>query len=258
MPSLRMLFASLTFVGLVVAQAGPAGAVDMEVICAPSNDGDVPEVQVGEPLDVRVVFRNRRCPQSQPGFCADPLRTLRAGGEGSSGCRDIDPADCLIAWVDGGSGAASCFYGGGSCRGCGPRNESAGRCVNSCRLGDGGIGYNKLVVGLAGNGNDTLGGLRIFGPFKTGVSGSIPPADCEGDDDDGNAGVREETVRVLDEVPAKLAGTTAVVFAQVTVAEDGGPVGETESDREQEYCKVAIVARPGAPPDDDDDDDDDE
>jgi hypothetical protein len=227
---------------------GVASAVDFEVICAPDNDGDTPEVRAGDPLDVRVVFTNHRCPRSQPGFCADPSRTLRTGGPGSEGCTTLgnDPLTCEIAWVDGGSGAASCFFNESEdqCFGCGPNNERNGLCTNTCRSEDAGSAtFNKLVVALSGNASDSLGGLGIFGPFATGISGRIPAADCE--DFGGIPGVREETVRVVDRVPAKLAGTAAFVFAQVTIREDGLPVGESEKTREQEFCKVSVVGRPG-------------
>ena len=52
-----------------------------------------------------------------------------------------------------------------------------------------------------------------------------------------------QVVRVVDQAPKRLAGTTAVVFAQVTVQEDGAPVGESEDSRKQEFCKVAITER---------------
>jgi hypothetical protein len=53
-------------------------------------------------------------------------------------------------------------------------------------------------------------------------------------------------VRVVDKVSGKLAGTTAVVVVQVTVEDSGQPVGESEKDREQEFCKVAITRGPNS------------
>jgi hypothetical protein len=234
---------TLAFVALAV---GPAWGVDIEVICAPDNDGDVPEVRAGDPLDVKVVFENDQCPFNQRGFCADASRTILTGGPRSSGCRSLDGDQlaCENAWVDGGSGAASCFFDeiSGACRGCGRANESyrGGLCTNTCRSEDAGsVHFSKLVVGLTGNANDSLGGLGIFGPFKTGISGRIPPAECS--DYPYDPGTFEQVVRVVDKAPKRLAGTTAVVFAQVTVEESGAPVSESEASRKQEFCKVAIM-----------------
>jgi hypothetical protein len=243
------------FFVLAVAPDAAWAILSFEVICAPDNDGDVPEVRAGDPLDVKVVFKNRRCPYNQRGFCADPSRTIHTGGQGSMGCTQFhdDPGACQIAWVDGNSGAASCFFEEeeGLCFGCGSwNNERAGLCTNTCRSELAGTAtFNKLVVGLTGNANDSLGGLGIFGPFATGISGRIPAAQCE---DPGRIpSIHEEIVRVVDKVPARLAGTTAVVFAQVTVVRDGMTVGESEKTREQEFCKVSVTRGPKSGRDDD-------
>jgi hypothetical protein len=256
----KLCFLPLVLSAFFVLALAPdvATAVGFEVICAPDNDGDVPEVRAGDPLDVRIVFENNQCPYNQQGFCADPSRTLRTGGPGSMGCGLIgnDPVACQRAWVDGGSGAASCFFDevDDRCRGCGRyNNERAGRCINTCRSElAGSVTFNKLVVGLTGNANDSLAGLGIFGPFATGISGRVPAAQCEGFGR--TPGIHEETVRVMDKVPARLAGTTAVVFAQVTVEDSGLAVGESEKTREQEFCKVSVTTGPRGGDDDDDDD----
>ena len=68
--------------------------------------------------------------------CADQTRTIYTGPPDSAGCTrfDGDPASCAMAYVEGGSGVASCYYDAENetCRGCGPANEGAGRCANSC------------------------------------------------------------------------------------------------------------------------------
>ena len=67
--------------------------------------------------------------------CEDPARTVFAGGPGSEGCLQFaDRTSCEEAWVDGHNGPASCYFDGavGGCFGCGPNNENAGLCANSC------------------------------------------------------------------------------------------------------------------------------
>ena len=75
---------------------------------------------------------------AQTAVCEDTSRTVFAGGPGSEGCLEIaDQATCEAAWIDGHNGPASCFYAPGCrtnavCCGCGPTNESAGLCTNTC------------------------------------------------------------------------------------------------------------------------------
>ena len=67
--------------------------------------------------------------------CEDPARTIFAGVPSSEGCLSIDDqATCEMAWVEGHQGPASCAYDEtfGGCFGCGPNNEDAGRCSNTC------------------------------------------------------------------------------------------------------------------------------
>ena len=67
--------------------------------------------------------------------CEDPARSVFAGGPGSEGCLQfIDRTSCEEAWVDGHNGPASCYFDEdlGECFGCGPNNESAGLCTNTC------------------------------------------------------------------------------------------------------------------------------
>jgi hypothetical protein len=73
----------------------------------------------------------------QPVACADPSRTIFAGGPGSSACQQFedDVDSCEHAWhVSGNGKAASCFVDA-ICSGCGPNNESDGSCTNTCGAG---------------------------------------------------------------------------------------------------------------------------
>lgn len=71
-----------------------------------------------------------------PACPLDPARTLTPSGAGSMGCstHDGDPAACEAAFIEGGSGIASCFFTAstGKCRGCGVSNAQSGLCSNSC------------------------------------------------------------------------------------------------------------------------------
>jgi hypothetical protein len=72
---------------------------------------------------------------SSPPACADPLRTVDAGGPGGPACGqfDGDTASCMQAWQITGSGqTASCFVIEHPCKGCGPSNEEDGACTNDC------------------------------------------------------------------------------------------------------------------------------
>ncbi len=67
--------------------------------------------------------------------CLDPARTVFAGGPSSEGCLQFESAmTCEEAWLEGHSGPASCYFDELSqeCFGCGPNNENAGFCINSC------------------------------------------------------------------------------------------------------------------------------
>jgi hypothetical protein len=69
--------------------------------------------------------------------CEDPARTVYGGGPGSEGCLQYPtPGTCEMAWVDGDRGPASCYFDdtSQSCFGCGPNNESAGSCTNTCTM----------------------------------------------------------------------------------------------------------------------------
>ena len=70
-----------------------------------------------------------------PPSCEDPSRTIFAGGPGTQACHqfDGDQTSCEAAWHMSGAGyPASCFYDAGICSGCGPSNEGAGLCTNTC------------------------------------------------------------------------------------------------------------------------------
>ncbi len=67
-----------------------------------------------------------------PPTCADPTRTVFAGGPQGTVCRSItSQASCEMAWHRTRiSTAASCFWTGTNCQGCGP--FSSGACTNTC------------------------------------------------------------------------------------------------------------------------------
>jgi hypothetical protein len=70
-----------------------------------------------------------------PGCEADPTRTIYAGQAGSQACEHFtDQTSCEKAWHVGRNGPATCYWNGGSCRGCGPSTENNGYCVNTCRV----------------------------------------------------------------------------------------------------------------------------
>lgn len=66
----------------------------------------------------------------------DPTRTVFAGGPGTEACsRFEDQTSCEQAYHAGrGDVAASCFWTGTQCRGCGPNNENDADCTNTCRV----------------------------------------------------------------------------------------------------------------------------
>jgi len=69
--------------------------------------------------------------------CGDPTRIIHAGGPHTIACFDYndDQASCELAFHITDSGpAASCFYDPqfGECFGCGPSNEGAALCTNTC------------------------------------------------------------------------------------------------------------------------------
>jgi len=75
-----------------------------------------------------------------PPVCADATRTLFAGGPGSDSCRSsTTQVDCEKTWHVGGIerplSAATCYWTGTQCNGCGPRHRNAGDCTNSCAPG---------------------------------------------------------------------------------------------------------------------------
>jgi len=76
----------------------------------------------------------------EPPACVDATRTVFAGGPFTEACRQFedDGEACENAWALSSAGAVSCFYdvddeGGGLCLGCGPSNQAAERCENTCR-----------------------------------------------------------------------------------------------------------------------------
>ncbi len=78
------------------------------------------------------------------GACADPTRTVDAGGPGTQACKQFtDQASCEAAYhTDANGNAASCYWdaANGWCAGCGPTNEGAGACTNTCAGGSSGGG----------------------------------------------------------------------------------------------------------------------
>lgn len=66
----------------------------------------------------------------------DPARIVFAGGPNTSACHyfDGDPVNCNKAYHLGSGGVASCWYDADdeTCNGCGPNNQSAGLCTNTC------------------------------------------------------------------------------------------------------------------------------
>jgi hypothetical protein len=70
-----------------------------------------------------------------PASCdLDPSRILFGGGPGTGACGDfLDQASCLSAFHVGQCGAASCYWSGASCQGCGPNNLFGGECFNTCQ-----------------------------------------------------------------------------------------------------------------------------
>ncbi len=71
--------------------------------------------------------------QQQQPSCLDQTRTVFAGGSGSEGCHQYSTQqDCEMAYINGGSGVAPCYWTGSNCQGCGVDNESNGDCTNTC------------------------------------------------------------------------------------------------------------------------------
>jgi hypothetical protein len=89
-------------------------------------------------IAVALAFALGGAAEAQTSVCEDPSRTIFAGAPGSEGCLEItDQAICEAAWNEGRNGPASCFYAPGCqtnavCCGCGPNNEDAGLCSNTC------------------------------------------------------------------------------------------------------------------------------
>ena len=75
-----------------------------------------------------------------PSCDANPSRTIFAGGPDTEACGQFDgnQTDCEKAFhrslllPDGSFLISSCYYDNGSCRGCGPNNETNGNCTNDC------------------------------------------------------------------------------------------------------------------------------
>jgi hypothetical protein len=69
--------------------------------------------------------------------CADATRTMLVGGPRSDACQSLTTQpDCEKAWhvgaLDVAHPAASCYWTGSACRGCGPRHLNQGDCTNTC------------------------------------------------------------------------------------------------------------------------------
>jgi hypothetical protein len=75
------------------------------------------------------------CLRSRP-TCGDATRTVFAGGPGSSACEQFaTQGDCLKAWHIGNldlDHAASCYWTGSQCEGCGLRHATMGDCTETC------------------------------------------------------------------------------------------------------------------------------
>lgn len=75
----------------------------------------------------------------RPASCVgDPSRTMFAGGPDSGACQNFGviagTANCELAFHIGQYGVASCYFDADAdeCKGCGPSNQEAGNCVNTC------------------------------------------------------------------------------------------------------------------------------
>ena len=104
--------------------------------------------------------------------------------------------------------------------------------------------FQRTFVAIAGNTDDSVGGLGIFGPFVRAISGTIPEAEC-------NFGfpVFPEVpgelgpllVNVTNNVPASLVGTAAGMFVSLDATETDS-TGETEKTLISGSCIVEITA----------------
>jgi hypothetical protein len=72
---------------------------------------------------------------SPPTCSGDASRTTFAGGPFASACRQLtDQSSCEAAFhATLGFQPATCFFDTGACQGCGPRNEDAGLCTDTCQ-----------------------------------------------------------------------------------------------------------------------------
>jgi len=149
--------------------------------------------------------------------CADPARTDFVGGPDSNACRSLsDQPACEAAWHIGNGGAASCFWDGAECRGCGPNNEDGGDCTNTCLpAGDRctGVASGNRVTdvigdcldvfardsGLVVEGNRLAGcedeGIELAGVGIEARGNSV--TECGTDDEDHGVVVEEEAEDVL-------------------------------------------------------------
>lgn len=94
------------------------------------------------PCMPRAEGRAQACRNScfPPPVCADATRTVFAGGPGEDSCRSFTTqVDCEKAWhvagIERPPSAASCYWTGSACNGCGPRHRNAADCTNSCAPG---------------------------------------------------------------------------------------------------------------------------
>ncbi len=79
------------------------------------------------------------CRAETSASCLDSSRIIFAGGPGAAACQSFaDQASCEIAWHAANftgtnvESAASCFWDGFECRGCGPGNQINLLCTNTC------------------------------------------------------------------------------------------------------------------------------
>jgi hypothetical protein len=94
------------------------------------------------------------CTNTCPVCEDDPSRTQFAGGFSACGAF-LDEPSCEDAFHYSPNARlnTSCFWDGGTCRGCGPPNEGAGLCTNSCGIGDNVCGGDPTRMLFGGGSN---------------------------------------------------------------------------------------------------------
>lgn len=81
----------------------------------------------------------------------------------------------------------------------------------------------KLLVSLTGNVGNSITGIGFFGPFSRNVDWTIPPNNTI-----------TELIRIIDKVPASLAGKVSAAFVSVTSPDYKIEYGT-------EFCMVNVV-----------------